>query len=147
MTTESGTTQDAAPAEPTESVARWVDNGGGLAPGRDSALGSPPDAEPPAAEDTPAGADEDRRPLLSEEAEQRLLERWNEIQVGFVDDPLQSVLQADVFIQSVFDAQHARFAARRAELAAAWQSGESGTEELRLALRRYRSFVRVILPK
>lgn len=86
-------------------------------------------------------------PLLTAEAEQGFLNRWVEIQVGFVEDPAESVRDADALIQEIADTQTTAFAARRTELAAGWRHGTPGTEELRLALRRYRSFIGVILPK
>jgi hypothetical protein len=86
-------------------------------------------------------------PLLTAEAEEGFLNRWVEIQVGFVEDPAESVRDADALIQEIADTLTTAFAARRTELAAGWQHGTPDTEELRLALRRYRSFIGVILPK
>jgi hypothetical protein len=39
------------------------------------------------------------------------------------------------------------FQERRSELAAAWQDGQPDTEQLRLALRQYRSFMGVVPAK
>lgn len=88
-----------------------------------------------------------REPLLTDEAEQAFLTRWAEIQVGFVEDPAASVRDADGLIDEIASALLTSFQERRIDLAAAWQNGSPGTEELRLALRRYRSFIGVILPK
>ena len=86
-------------------------------------------------------------PLITDEAEQGFLSRWAEIQVGFVEDPAQSVRDADALIQEIADALQSTLATRRAALAADWQHGSPDTEQLRLALRRYRSFLGVVLPK
>jgi hypothetical protein len=86
-------------------------------------------------------------PLLTAEAEQGFLNRWVEIQVGFVEDPAESVRDADALIQEIADTLLTAFATRRIEMAADWQHGTPDTEELRLCLRRYRSFIGVILPK
>jgi hypothetical protein len=86
-------------------------------------------------------------PLITDEAEQGFLDRWAGIQVGFVEDPAMSVRDADALVQEIADTLLAAFAARRTTLAADWQHGTPDTEELRLALRRYRSFIGVILPK
>jgi hypothetical protein len=65
---------------------------------------------------------------------------WNEIQAMFVDDPHASIERAaglvddrvGELIQSVRDRQHS--------MQSAWQADDAGTEELRVALQRYRSF-------
>jgi hypothetical protein len=88
-----------------------------------------------------------REKLLTADAEQVFLSRWNEIQIGFVEDPAQSVRDADALIEDIASAYVNAFGGRRDELAADWQEGDPGTEELRLALRRYRSFIGVVLPK
>ncbi len=88
-----------------------------------------------------------REPLLTDEEEQGFLSRWAEIQVGFVEDPAKSVQDADGLIDEVATALLESFRVRRNDLAAAWKNGSPGTEELRLALRRYRAFIGVILPK
>ena len=88
-----------------------------------------------------------REPLLTDEAEQAFLARWAEIQVGFVEDPAESVRDADRLIDEIAAALLGSVQARRTDLAVDWQHGSPGTEELRLALRRYRDFIGVILPK
>jgi len=86
-------------------------------------------------------------PLLSHEAEQAFLSRWIEIQVGFVEDPAESVRDADRLVDEIAASLLSAFQARRTDLADDWQRGDPGTEELRQALRRYRAFIGVILPK
>jgi len=86
-------------------------------------------------------------PLLSREAEQAFRSRWADIQVGFIEDPAESVRDADGFIAEIATALLSSFQARRTDLAAAWQRDSPGTEELRQALRRYRAFLGVILPE
>ena len=85
-------------------------------------------------------------PLLTGQAESDLLSRWIEIQVSFVEDPRTAVQSADSLIREIATTLLAAFEERRGELAAAWQSGQPDTEQLRLALRQYRSFVSVVLP-
>jgi len=86
-------------------------------------------------------------PLLSAEAENDLLRRWTQIQISFVEDPRRSVQDADALIHEIGDALYASLEERRGDLAAGWQHGQPDTEELRLALREYRSFVGVVLPR
>jgi len=88
-----------------------------------------------------------KEPLLDADTEQGFLTRWNEIQIGFVEDPAQSVRNADGLIEDIASAYVNEFGKRRDTLTAAWQDGDPGTEELRLALQAYRSFIGVVLPK
>jgi hypothetical protein len=69
------------------------------------------------------------------------VDRWTEIQVGFVDDPRQTIEAADALVGEVLDEVMATFTTERARLEGQWRSGsEPSTEDLRLALQRYRSF-------
>lgn len=94
--------------------------------------------------DAPAGED----PLLTPEAESDLLHRWTEIQISFVENPRASVQDADALVQQITTTLLASIQERRSLLAAAWQwqDGQPDTEQLRLALRQYRSFIGVVLP-
>ncbi|NUR61388.1 MAG: hypothetical protein HOV87_22410 [Catenulispora sp.] len=67
--------------------------------------------------------------------------------MGFLEDPAQSVQDADGLIEEITTALLKSFQERRLVLAADWQNGGTGTEELRLALRRYRAFLGVLLPE
>lgn len=70
-------------------------------------------------------------------------DRWKEVQIGFVDDPRSSVVEADALAAEVTEAVVAALEERRTALRAAWDDAEGAdTEVLRLALRDYRSFVR-----
>jgi hypothetical protein len=67
--------------------------------------------------------------------------RWSEIQAGFVDEPRSAVAQADSLVAEVMQRLAQVFADERSRLEHQWDdSGETNTEELRLALRRYRAF-------
>jgi hypothetical protein len=67
--------------------------------------------------------------------------RWNIIQQGFVDNPQNAVREGDELVAQVIKSLAETFAQQRATL-----EGEHGsTEELRLALRRYRSFFERLL--
>lgn len=141
--------QDTLPTEPTH---RWADDGGVLTEERQPEPESvePASAEPKPSMETSFEATSNpvvREPLLTGEAEQAFLTRWSEIQVRFVDDPAESVRDADRLIEEIAAALLGSFQSRRTDLAVDWQHGSPGTEELRLALRRYRDFIGVILPK
>ena len=67
--------------------------------------------------------------------------RWSEIQAGFVDEPRQSVEQADALVAEVMQRMAQVFSDERSRLEQQWDRGEdTDTEALRQALRRYRSF-------
>jgi hypothetical protein len=102
------------------------------------------EAEPAALISDP---DLSRQPLLDAEVENGFLSRWTEIQISFVEDPAQSVRAADALVQEISDALVSALQSRRGDLAATWEDGSSDTEQLRLALWQYRSFIGVILPK
>jgi cobalamin biosynthesis protein CobT len=94
--------------------------------------------------DVPAEADstaEERGPLLSEDESERFTTRWREIQVGFVDEPRDSVAQADALVADLMQQLAASFSDERERLEKQWDSGDDvSTEDLRVALTRYRSF-------
>lgn len=106
---------------------------------------TPPQSEQETAV-APAPLHDGADPLLTAQAESDLLGRWTEIQISFVEDPRTAVQNADTLIQEIATTLLASFEERRGELAAAWQNGQPDTEQLRLALRQYRSFVSVVLP-
>jgi hypothetical protein len=67
--------------------------------------------------------------------------RWDKAQIGFVDEPRAAVEQADSLVASIVKRIAEQFAAERAELEHQWDRGDNvSTEDLRQALRRYRSF-------
>jgi hypothetical protein len=67
--------------------------------------------------------------------------RWDKAQIGFVDEPRAAVEQADSLVATVVKRLAEQFAAERADLEHQWDRGtEVSTEDLRLALRKYRSF-------
>jgi hypothetical protein len=67
--------------------------------------------------------------------------QWNDIQVSFVDEPKPSVEKADQLVASVIQQLARVFADERSKLESEWsKGGEASTEDLRQALRRYRSF-------
>lgn len=67
--------------------------------------------------------------------------RWMEIQTGFVDEPRRAVEQADGLVAESMKRLAQVFADERAKLEEQWSRGDDiSTEELRVALQRYRSF-------
>jgi hypothetical protein len=85
--------------------------------------------------------DEQAAPLFSLEEAKDFRARWDAIQVSFVDEPRRTVEQADNLVAVAMKRLAEMFAAERAKLEGQWDRGDNvSTEDLRLALRRYRSF-------
>jgi hypothetical protein len=85
--------------------------------------------------------DEQAAPLFSLEEAKDFRARWDAIQVSFVDEPRRTVEQADNLVAVAMKRLAEMFAAERAKLEGQWDRGDDvSTEDLRLALRRYRSF-------
>jgi hypothetical protein len=79
--------------------------------------------------------------LFSEIETGDLQSRWSNIQANFVDEPRHSVEQADQLVAAAMQRLAEGFARERASLERQWGSGENvSTEDLRLALQRYRTF-------
>ena len=72
--------------------------------------------------------------------------RWDEVQIGFVDDPRQAVRKADELVAQVMKSLAETFSSERAHLEdELQQTDKASTENLRVALRRYRSFFQRLL--
>jgi hypothetical protein len=79
--------------------------------------------------------------LFAHNETQDFRSRWERIQIGFVDEPRKAVEQADELVASAIKRLAELFAAERHKLEAEWGKNDNvSTEELRLAIRRYRSF-------
>ena len=85
-------------------------------------------------------------PLFTPELAETYRVRWNAVQSGFVDDPRQAVRSGDELVAQIMTNLADTFAAERQRVEAQLDdSGESSTENLRVALRRYRSFFERLL--
>jgi len=72
--------------------------------------------------------------------------RWVEVQSAFVDDPRDCVQKADGLVAEVIDKLTTGFAEARSRLEEQWAWGEeASTEDLRVALKRYREFFERLL--
>ena len=85
-------------------------------------------------------------PLFDEREANDLRTQWQHIQGTFVDDPKQSVEQADQLVATAIQRLAEIFAGEKSSLGGIWSSGgDVSTEDMRQALRRYRSFFDRIL--
>ncbi len=88
----------------------------------------------------PSARESELSPLFSDEEERDFRNRWKDIQTGFVDEPRRSVEQADELIAKLLQRLAESFSEQRSHLEQQWEKSDSAsTEDLRLALRRYRS--------
>ena len=88
----------------------------------------------------PSCADLPKAPSESEMGNFR--SQWSSIQTGFVDEPRRTVEDADKLVASVMQRLAEGFANERSGLEKQWDRGDNvSTEDLRVALQRYRSFV------
>ena len=72
--------------------------------------------------------------------------RWSAIQTGFVDEPRHAVEEADSPVAEVVTRLAESFAGERGRLESAWERNDQvSTEDLRQAMRRYRSFFERLL--
>lgn len=95
---------------------------------------------------TAPAAEEQAAPLFSPDEAKDLRARWDGIQTAFVDEPRQAVEQADNLVAAAMKRLAEMFAEERAKLEAQWDRGDNvSTEDLRVALRRYRSFFNRLL--
>jgi hypothetical protein len=66
---------------------------------------------------------------------------WNAIQTKFIDEPRKSVEEADALVAATVKRLIESFTSEREKLESQWaRGGEVSTEDLRQALRHYRSF-------
>jgi len=90
-----------------------------------------------------ADTNEDHRatPLFAGNESEDFRRRWTDIQAAFVDEPRQSVENADSLVATAIKRLAEMFARERSSLEEQWAQGaDVSTEDLRVALQRYRSF-------
>jgi outer membrane PBP1 activator LpoA protein len=93
-----------------------------------------------------ATTDDDRLPaLLDQSHAEQFRDRWQSIQGTFVDEPKQSVEQADALVTEVIKRLTETFQQERQSLESQLDADEVSTEDLRVALQRYRSFFERLL--
>jgi hypothetical protein len=80
-------------------------------------------------------------PLFAQNDTQDFRSRWEKIQIGFVDEPRDAVVRADELVAGAIKRLAEVFATERHKLETEWdKTNNVSTEDLRVALRRYRSF-------
>jgi hypothetical protein len=98
-------------------------------------------ANPAATDGAPTSGDR-AEPLFPSGEADGFRSRWVEVQTGFVDEPRNAVEQADSLVAEMMKRLAQVFADERGKLEEQWSRGDDiSTEDLRQALRRYRSFM------
>jgi hypothetical protein len=96
--------------------------------------------------EAPLARDDSLEPLFDADRADELRGRWQDVQARFVDDPRSTVERADALVAELLDELARAFSNARAGLERQWSEGEDvSTEDLRLTLRRYRSFFERLL--
>lgn len=87
-----------------------------------------------------------RESLFAADRATQLRSRWSDVQSRFVDDPRAAVKEADALVDEVIRDLSEQFSNERSSLEGQWGRDEKvSTEDLRVALRRYRSFFERLL--
>jgi hypothetical protein len=119
------------------------------APERDREEATAEEQSSTTAEERPtATADrrDDSSELLASDDNEQFRRRWESIQTGFVDEPRETVEQADELVAQVMKRVAEGFATERERLEQQWGRGEDvSTEDLRVSLQRYRGFFERLL--
>jgi hypothetical protein len=86
-------------------------------------------------------------PMFAGDEAEGFRTRWDAVQTGFVDEPRRAVEEADALVAQVIKRLSEVFADERTHLEGQWGRGDkqASTEDLRQALRKYRSFFERLL--
>lgn len=105
-------------------------------------------ANPDIGNSTATHHDAERTALIEDAEGARFRSRWHTVQEEFVDDPRRAVQDADRLVAELMQTLATTFAERKQSLEDQWRTGgDAETEDLRLALRSYRSFFDQLLPQ
>ncbi len=92
------------------------------------------------------GQSEQEQELFGSDELQGFRSRWEEVQAGFVDEPREAVQRADELVSDLMTKLTSGFDQTRSGLEEQWNEGEeASTEDLRVALTRYRAFFNRLL--
>jgi hypothetical protein len=120
----------------TADLAGRVDDGDGAPAGERQARDSGEEGAAPAAAE----------PLFPDEKTEAFQGRWVDIQARFVDEPRESVQAADSLVAELMQQLADGFSRVRSDLEGQWDRGDAvSTEDLRVALQRYRAFFERLL--
>lgn len=85
-------------------------------------------------------------PLFDDKVDHEFRGKWQQIQTGFVDEPRSAVERADELVAELMQRLAQSFSQQRNNLEHQWDASDKvSTEELRVALTKYRSFFERLL--
>jgi len=85
-------------------------------------------------------------PLFAENESHDFRSKWDQIQSSFVDEPRKTVQDADNLVAQTMKRLAEIFSDERKKMETQWDKGDDvSTEDLRVALQRYRSFFNRLL--
>jgi len=85
-------------------------------------------------------------PLFADTESHDFRSKWDQIQIGFVDEPRKAVQDADALVAQTMKRLAEIFSDERKKMETQWDRGDDvSTEDLRMALHRYRSFFNRLL--
>lgn len=117
----------------------WTASAPGVTPTKERTASEPSDLLPGAVPDASLTA------VWQPDTAQGFRTRWREVQLRFVDDPRGAATEAEVLLAEVLDVLAEALAMRKAEMDA-WGTNENlDTEEMRMAIRRYRDLLDQLL--
>ena len=91
-------------------------------------------------------SDDAAPPLFADDELGGYRTRWSAIQTGFVDEPRKAVAEADTLVAELMKRLAEVFSDERRQLETQWEKADQvSTEDLRLAMRRYRFFFERLL--
>jgi hypothetical protein len=125
---------------------RGINDGNMAADGRSGVVEHPTGAARDATTGTTFTDDTRHSDLFPNEDLAGYRTQWESIQTGFVDQPRAAVEEADALVSQVMNRLTEVFTRERSMLEAQWAKGDNvSTEDLRIALTRYRSFFQRLL--
>ena len=125
--------QARTPASPDSTIRETVPPAGDVVPRHD--------LEPATARTVAPTPPQAEARLFRDNESGQFRERWVDIQTGFVDEPRRAVEQADGLVAEIMQRLAQGFADERSTLERQWDRGDQvSTEDLRVALQRYRAF-------
>ena len=134
-------------ANDTDIDTKIADDEGRAEPLHSDELATPPPNPPIASQATASAAGDaatDAVVLLENSDDYQ--RRWETIQSAFVDEPRRAVEQADALVAEVIRTLSDSFSNEQQRLEGQWSSGDNvSTDDLRIALQRYRSFFQRLL--
>jgi hypothetical protein len=96
-------------------------------------------------QDTAVSEQETRLRVFEEQETEQFRTQWREVQARFVDEPQSAVRDADSLLSTMMDELKSHIDSHKRSLDGEWDRDTKDTEQLRVAMQRYRSLFDHIL--